>query len=172
MKKSNKYWSLAFMGLAMMAISCDKDDDSEDAPVTPPVTLVGIQGQWQSSGSDVAPILGSLFATDSIYADFRTDFTYLVEQYDSTGAMLTLSGVYTQTLSDVDGIYNVEVNQSTPAALVSQGIAQVTGNTMLYEIVQTSPDIGAIPPTAEGGFGSTNGGALGTINVQTYQRIE
>ena len=133
---------------------------------------VGVQGKWQSSGSNVAPLLVNLFATDSIYAEFNTDFTYLVEQYDTSGAKLILTGTYTQSESGTDDIWNIEVNQTAPAALTSKGIFEVTGTTMRYEIVQTNPDLGAVPPTATGGFGSTNGGALGTLNIQVYEKID
>ncbi|MCO6475864.1 MAG: hypothetical protein J5I94_04545 [Phaeodactylibacter sp.] len=140
-------------------------------PDCPPCEI-GVQGRWQSSGDNVAPLLVSLFATDSIYAEFNTDNTYLVEQYDTSGAKLTLEGTYTQKESGVGDIWEITVNQSSPAVLTSEGIFEVTDNTMRYEIVQTSPDIGAVPPTAAAGFGSTNGGALGNINIQVYERIE
>lgn len=39
---------------------------------------------------------------------------------------------------------------------------------MKYEVVQTEPNIGSTPPTPEGGFGSTNGGAIGDINIQKF----
>ena len=39
---------------------------------------------------------------------------------------------------------------------------------MKYEVVQTEPNIGATPPTASAGFGSSNGGALGQSNVQKF----
>lgn len=133
---------------------------------------VGIQGRWQSSGSNVAPLLVNLFATDSIYAEFRTDFTYTVEQYDTSGASLTLEGTYQQKESDAADIWEITVIQSSPAALTSEGIFAIEDTNMRYEIVQTAPDIGAVPPTAAGGFGSTNAGALGMLNVQVYERIE
>lgn len=161
--------SVALLGFAFIAVSCEKDDTTDDNNDT---TYVGIQGEWQSSGDNVAPLLVSLFGTDSIYAYFSTDMSYTVEQYDTSGTKLTLSGVYTQTESSVGDIWEIEVNQSSPAALVSEGIFEVNGTTMQYEIVQTSPDIGAVPPTPAGGFGSTSGGAFGTLNVQTYEKIE
>lgn len=137
-----------------------------------PACEVGIQGKWQSSGTNVAPLLVNLFGTDSIYAEFKTDLTYLVEQYDTSGTKLTLVGTYTQKESGVGNIWEIEVNQTSPAALTSEGIFEITDKTMKYEIAQTSPDIGAIPPTAAGGFGSTNGGAFGMSNVQVYEHIE
>ena len=56
-------------------------------------------------------------------------------------------------------------------AFAASSFGQTAPDSMLYEIVQTDPDIGAIPPNAQDGFGSTNGGALGTINIQKYVRI-
>lgn len=168
--KKLKIWSFALLAFSVVAVSCSKEDDKDDKPTT--ATKVGIQGEWSSAGTDVAPLLVTLFQTDSIYANFKTDMSYAVEQYDTSGAKLTLTGVYTQTKSGTGDIYTIKVEQSTPAALVSEGIFEVSGTTMRYEIVQTSPDIGAVPPTAAAGFGSTNGGALGTLNVQVYQAIE
>jgi len=168
--KKFKLWSLAALALSFSVIACDKEDDDDDQPE--PATKTGIQGEWQSSGGDVAPLLVALFGTDSIYANFATDMTYMVEQYDTSGAKLTLSGTYTQDESDVEDIWTIEVNQSAPATLTSEGIFEVDGNTMRYEIVQTNPDIQAVPPTPEAGFGSTNNGATGMANVQVYQRIE
>jgi hypothetical protein len=159
---------LLAVSVAFVACKRDPDDDPDD------VKLVGIQGEWQSSGTDVAPLLVTLFKTDSIYAKFNTDNTYLVEQYDNLGAKVTLSGTYTQANSGTNDIWTITVNQSSPAPLVSSGILKVwtaSPDSMWYEIAQTSPDIGAVPATPAGGFGSTNAGAFGSLNVQKYRRI-
>lgn len=133
---------------------------------------VGLQNtKWQSSGANVAPLLVAIFQTDSIYAEFGGDFSYYVEQYDVAGAKTTLTGTYAQAESSVAGIWTITVNQSTPSAITAEGIFQITGDEMKYEIVQTNPPAG-VAPTPDGGFGSTNGGALGTSNVQTYVRVE
>lgn len=168
--KKLKIWSFVLVAFSMLAISCDKEDDKDDTPTTP--AKVGIQGEWQSSGTDVAPLLVGLLGTDSIYANFKTDLSYVVEQFDTSGAKLTFTGVYVQTKSGVGDIYNIELNQSTPSAIVAEGIFEVSGTTMKYEVVQTSPSIGFAPPTASGGFGSTDGGSIGNSNVQTFQEIE
>jgi hypothetical protein len=132
---------------------------------------VGAHGQWQSSGTNVAPLLVNFFAVDSIWASFKTDGTYEVHQFDITGAKTILTGTFTQMESGVNDIWTITVNQSSPANLTSEGILKITGDEMKYEIAQTEPDIGATPPTPAGGFGSTSGGAFGTSNVQTYIRI-
>jgi hypothetical protein len=171
--KNLKLWSLALASVLALS-SCSEEEEDNNDNNNNNTQMVGIQGEWQSSGANVAPLLSSLFGTDSIYADFRIDMTYTVEQYDSTGASLTLTGTYSQEESGVDDIWNITVNQSAPAALTSEGMFEVDGNTMTYEVVQTSPDIGATPPNPADGFGSSGSGGqpLGALNIQTYQRIE
>lgn len=134
----------------------------------------GIIGTWVSAGADVAPLLVNLFAVDSIIATFAANQTYTVLQYaGGATAPLTLSGTYSQTLAG-GTIWEIVADQTVPAALTSEGIFQVdpsaNPDSMQYEIAQTSPDIGAIPPNATDGFGSTSGGVLGTANVQVYKR--
>ncbi len=134
----------------------------------------GIVGEWQSSGANVAVLLSTYFSIDSIYANFNDNNTYLVESF-SNGAKTTYSGVYTQTKSSTGSIWTIKLEQSTPTAVTSEGIFEVTSSnsvyTMKYEVVQTSPSIGATPPTPEAGFGSSNGGLLLTMNVQTFVRF-
>lgn len=134
-----------------------------------PPCEVGVHGSWWSKGADVAPLLVNFFDIDSIYAEFRTNQTYEVVTY-SGGVASTLTGVFTQSDSGVNGIWDIVVIQNTPAALTSTGIFKVDGDNMQYEVVQTDPSIGAVPPTATLGFGSTNGGGLGMQNVQKYVR--
>ncbi|PKP49755.1 MAG: hypothetical protein CVT92_14995 [Bacteroidetes bacterium HGW-Bacteroidetes-1] len=133
----------------------------------------GIIGRWYSSGANVAPILLSL-GIDSIYADFKVDGSYLVESF-SGGSKTTLTGNFQQTKSTNGNIWDITVNQNQPSSLVSKGIFEVTSGasvTMRYEIAQTDPEIpGVTPPTAAAGFGSTSGGAFGTLNIQTYIRM-
>ncbi|NQZ76912.1 MAG: hypothetical protein HRT61_12550 [Ekhidna sp.] len=135
----------------------------------------GIVGTWVSKGDDVAALLTTFFAVDSIVATFSANQTYEVLQYaGGAEAPLTLTGTYAQTLSSVGTIWTITVDQSAPSSLTSEGIFEVdpseNPNSMRYEIAQTSPDIGAIPPTPEAGFGSTSGGAVGDTNIQVYKR--
>ena len=138
-----------------------------------PACPEGVQSkQYQSSGSNVAPLLAGLFGTDSIYARFNLDNTYLVEQYDTSNVKIEFTGTFSQVKSSVGEIWDITLNQSTPSVLTAKGIFEITGNTMNYEVVQTDPDIGATPPTPSAGFGSSNGGSLGTANVQVFEEIE
>lgn len=158
---------------AMLAFSsCKKEEENNNNNNNQP-QRTGIQGKWQSSGSDVAPLLVQLFQIDSIYAEFNTNMTYTVRQWDASGADLgTLSGVYTQTKSSTGDIWNIVVEQTAPSALRSEGIFDVNNGVMRYEIVQTEPSLGVPPPTAEGGFGSSAGGALGNANIQVYKEVK
>ncbi len=114
----------------------------------------------------------TLFKIDSIYAEFNTNNTYTVKQWDNTGTQLaTLSGTYTQTKAATGNFYTIKINQTSPAALSTEGIFEITDGVMKYEVVQTTPDMGATPPTVAKGFGSTNNGALGMMNVQTYRKV-
>lgn len=136
----------------------------------------GIIGKWYSSGTNVAPILRNI-GIDSIYTEFRANNTYLVESFTADLSKTTLTGTYTQTRSGAGStIWNITVNQSTPNALTSVGIFEITSGattTMKYEVAQTEPNIpGVTPPTAAGGFGSTSGGAFGTLNIQNYIKIK
>lgn len=135
----------------------------------------GIVGTWVSKGDDVASLLVSFFFVDSIVAVFNANQTYEVLQYaGGSTAPLTLEGTYVQNLSNTGAIWNITVEQTVPSALTSTGIFEINPadnpNSMQYEIVQTNPDIGALPPTPEAGFGSTSGGALGDTNIQVYRR--
>lgn len=175
---------LAF-GMITALPSCKKDDDKAtctdgiqngdetgvDCGGACGACLVGTQGTWLSAGANVAPLLaGAPFNIDSIKANFATNQTYTVTSY-SGGTQTVLTGTYLQAASSVGAIWNITVNQTSPSALTSEGIFEVSGNNMTYEIVQTQPAIGVAPPTAVLGFGSTGGGAFGMANIQKYVRV-
>lgn len=156
--------------LSVTFIACEKSDDGD----TTDPQKIGVVGEWYSSGDNVAVLLSTYFAVDSIYAKFDSNNTYLVESY-SNGAKTTYTGTYTQEKSGVGTIWNIVLNQSSPTAVTSEGIfdisTAVNPYTMQYEVAQTTPSIGATAPTAEAGFGSTSGGALGTMNIQSFIKI-
>ncbi|NLK48402.1 MAG: hypothetical protein GX296_06305 [Bacteroidales bacterium] len=131
----------------------------------------GIVGNWLSAGTDVSPLLTTYFAVDSITADFKSNNTYAVTSY-AKGVPTNYVGTFVQTKSGTGAIWTIKLNQSTPTAVTSDGIFEITkvgeDYTMKYEVVQTEPDIGATPPTASAGFGSSSGGALGQTNVQKF----
>lgn len=157
--------------LAVVFTGCEKSED--DGPETDP-QKIGLVGEWYSSGENVAVLLSTYFGVDSIYAKFESNNTYLVESF-ADGAKTTYSGTYAQTKSGVGTIWDITLNQTTPTAVTSVGIFDISTETdpytMMYEVVQTQPDIQATPPTAEAGFGSTNGGALLTWNIQKFIKM-
>jgi hypothetical protein len=166
MKKSILY----LLMFAMVFVACSKSDDDDD---NNDPQKIGLVGEWKSVGDDMAPLLVNL-GFDSIYAKFESNNTYDVTGY-AGGAPVSFIGTYVQTKSGTGNIWDITLNQTTPTPVTSVGIFEVFTNTtpfsMKYEVVQTEPSLGVTPPTAAAGFGSTSGGAFGTINIQTYRKI-
>ncbi len=58
---------------------------------------------------------------------------------------------------------NITLEQSAPSVITSQGIYEIDNSVspaiLRYEVVQTSPSVGAQMPTPELGFGGTGLGA-------------
>ena len=183
--KSFKLFGIMMLFASLVIMSCSKEDDKDkgtcfdgiqnqdetgvDCGGVCTACLEGAQGKWKSY--PVAPILANF--ADSIIAEFKTNNTYVVYQYKD-GAKVDLTGTYTQTISGTGNIYNIKLNQTAPTALVAEGIFEVAAdkNSMKYEIIQTEPSLGVAAPTAAGGFGSSGGGAFGTINIQEYKRVK
>ncbi len=161
--------TLLLIVVVMVFASCKK---SEEETITDP-QIIGLVGEWYSSGTNVAPLLVTYFQIDSIYAKFQDNNTYKVESF-SGGSKTTYTGTFTQAKANVGTIWNITLNQTTPSVVTSVGIfdisTAVTPYLMKYEVVQTEPPAGTAP-TAAAGFGSTNGGAIGTINVQKFLKI-
>lgn len=157
--------------IAVILTSCKKSED--DGPSTDP-QKIGLVGEWYSSGDNVAVLLSTYFGVDSVYAKFETNNTYLVESF-ADGAKTTYTGTFVQGKSSIGTIWNVTLNQSSPTAVTSVGIFDISTATepytMQYEVVQTEPNIQQTPPTAEAGFGSTTGGTLGNVNIQTFVKL-
>lgn len=178
-----RFFSLLLLTVAIAAAGCKKDENTgtcSDGIQNQGETGIdcggpcsackeGAHGTWHSF--PVAPLLATF--VDSINATFNTNNTYTVDQWKG-GSKTVLSGTYIQTKSGTGNIYNITLNQTTPTTLTAEGIFEVYDNNtkMRYEVVQTTPAIGAGPATAAKGFGSStfNGAALGNNNVQQYVR--
>ncbi len=164
MSKKTLYATLMLAALAVVACN----DDNGTGPNTNTDELVGT---WVSAGSNVAPGLAAApFLTDSIIATFNEDGTYSVTQW-SEGQAIGLNGTYTIGNEPAGQIRSIVAVQVSPTAVTSQGIFQITGTTMKYEIIQVSPALqGVNAPTVGGGFGSTtvNGVSTGTYWIQNY----
>jgi hypothetical protein len=139
----------------------------------------GIVGEWLSAGSNIAPLLDIIFAgsggVDTIYANFNSDKSYTVRQVNGDATVINYAGTYSNSKSNVGNIYTIVTNQTAPSVATSEGIYEIdrtqSPHFMQYEIVLTSGTQN-VPPTPQAGFGSTNGGAFGTTNVQKYIRIQ
>jgi len=119
-------------------------------------------------------LAGPPFNVLKITATFNTNGSYTVVQVDTSGASIYLTGIFTIQKNSVVAVYNIVLDQANPSVLTATGIFQIDGNVtpfnMQYEVVQTTPGIGVEPPKPAGGFGSTGGGAFGTLNIQKYIR--
>lgn len=157
---------LLMLTLTIGFIGCDSDDDNGNTPV---VEVDPWVGTWLSTGTNVAPILVSVFNIDSVRVTLNEDLTVVTEQHVIDGAWTTINGVYVITEAASGDVHTVRFNY---AAFEQEGIFQVIeGNPDQFklEAVQVVPDIGAVPRTPDTGFGSD--AALGALNIQTYVRV-
>jgi hypothetical protein len=167
-----KLFRLAVLGLATLAwVGCDSNDDD---PIDLGDDASAIQDTWVSEGSNVAPGLAGLFGTTRITATFSDNNTYtVIEERGADDPNVTYTGTYSTASTDVGDIRTITLTQGEPFAATSEGIYEIDEDgTMRYEVVQTQQDIGATPPTAAGGFGSTifGGEAQGETFIQTFVR--
>ena len=137
---------------------------------------LGIIGKWLSEGSNVAPLLVTYFKVAKVEAEFKADFTYKVNQFNigntTTTPDLVFTGTYVIAKSTTGNIWTITFNQELPYVAVASGIFEIKTNPELlwYEVVQTSGTQN-VPPTPAAGFGSSNGGTLGMMNVQKFVRV-
>jgi len=137
---------------------------------------LGIIGKWLSEGANVAPLLVTYFKVAKVEAEFKADFTYKVNQFNigntTTTPNLVFTGTFVIAKSTTGNIWTITCNQELPYVAVASGIFEIkTGPEVLwYEVVQTSGTQN-VPPTPAAGFGSSNGGTLGVLNVQKFVRV-
>ena len=136
---------------------------------------LGIMGTWLSEGANVAPLLVTYFNVLKVTAEFKSDYTYVVNQFNignaTTTPDLVFTGTYEIAKSTTGNIWTITCNQDAPYVAVASGIFEVKTNpeVLWYEVVQTSGTQN-VPPTPALGFGSSNGGTLGTLNIQKFVR--
>lgn len=163
-----KYYSILFvLSVVLLFSSCKKQEDST-GPTTP---SDAIYGTWVSDGNNVAIGLRLTLRTKKIVATFNQNNTYTVVATDSSNVSVTYTGTFTSAGKTDTLIYPITLTQQTPVALTSQGIYQIKGNVMTYEVIQVNPPLqGFTPPTVQEGFGSTkyNNVKLGTTWVQVF----
>lgn len=137
---------------------------------------VTVVGTWLSTGANIAKgFTQAPFNVKSITGVFKADSTYSVTAVDMSGKMTVTSGTWTSMPSSVAGIFNLLQNQTQPSAATAKGIYQIDATQspplLTLEGIQTSPSLGASPPTAEQGFGSTTVNGQKTSDwIQKYVR--
>lgn len=159
----------------------DKDGKAMDVSAMAETNVaakdLGIIGKWLSEGANVAPLLaGPYFNVLKIDAEFKSDFTYVVNQFNigntTTTPNVIFRGTYVIAKSTTGNIWTISCNQTAPSEAIASGIFEIkTGPEVLwYEVVQTSGTAN-IPPTPVAGFGSSTNGAYGMTLVQKYVRV-
>ncbi len=137
---------------------------------------LGIMGSWISEGTNVAPLLVTYFKVLKVTAEFKTDYTYKVNQFNIGNATITpdlvFTGTYVIAKSTTGKIWTITCNQELPYTAVASGIFEIktSPEVLWYEVVQTSGTQN-VPPTPVAGFGSSNGGTLGVLNIQKFVRV-
>lgn len=166
--KISKLFLTAILALSLFIVACNKDNDDPVIEDDEEEELYDvIVGNWRAP--IVAPVLVEL--ADSIHVEFRDNQSYLVKSFKD-GVPIELKGTYS-TSDGVGNIRNIVLEQSEPTALTSEGIFEVDGDVLTYEVAQTEPEqTGVTAPTADEGFGSTSGGAFGDMNIQVYYKME
>ncbi len=170
MKKKLTYalYLALMIGLVALGACSEDDDDNGDTGTGPELGEVW-EGTWLSTGTDVAPILVTVFNYDSVRVTLNDNNTVVLESHILDGAWTTFDGVYTVTETSGSDINAIAINYT---AFEQEGIIQVwtaSPDSMYLEAVQTVPDISAVPRTPESGFGSDP--ALGNLNIQKYRKV-
>ncbi len=153
--------------ISLLLVACKKEESNTE-PTKPKDAILGT---WVSEGNNVALGLRVVLKTKKIVATFNENKTYTVVATDSNDVSVTYTGTYQSAEVSDTLIHPITLTQQTPVALTSQGIYQVKGNVMTYEVIQVNPPLqGFTPPTVEEGFGSTkyNGVKLGSYWVQIF----
>jgi hypothetical protein len=171
MRTTLKLLLVLLTSLALLTVfACSDDDDNGGGGPVAPTDPDPWVGQWLSAEDNVAPILVAIFDYDSVRVWLNEDLTVRLDTHVRDGAWSTTNGVYAVTESATGDVHSISL---VYAAFSQEGIIQVTEGTpdeFMLEVVQTVPDIGAVPRTPESGFGSDP--TLGDLNIQVYVREE
>jgi len=137
------------------------------------VVYGNLTGTWVSEGAgSVAPGLAAApFKVKKIVATFNSNLSYTVVSTDSSNANVTYKGTYVATENAGSTIKTIVLTQTEPTSVTSTGIFEAKGNSLTYEVIQTTPAItGISAPVYTEGFGSTkyNGFKLGITWVQKF----
>lgn len=159
---------LTIGALALFAVGCGAAEDDRGGTSTKNPLV----GTWLSSGADMAKgFNGPPLNFVEITVVFNDNGTYDIDATNTEGGVTEMSGTWSSMASSQPGIFTVVQNQTAPNVVTSEGIYQIDGDRMTFEIIQTQPSVGATPPTPEDGFGSTQlQGKKTDVWVQKYAR--
>jgi hypothetical protein len=163
---TRRLFPLAFAVVALTA-ACNSDSSLS------PSSRDRMIGTWISTGSDVAVGLSSSMRAAMVKATFRADDTYSIEITDSTHAVKTYAGTWSAT--GANGVRAITLVQTSPSASIDQGVFQIDGARLTYEVVKTQPAVdGMTAPTVAAGFGSTaqQGVTRGSTWIQRFWNAE
>lgn len=130
----------------------------------------GLLGDWRSEGEDISALFQlSTFDYARVDASFGADCLYRVDVLTNGGDEYVIMGSWEAQEGSPGSITQW---QDYPYAARAEGIWQVAGEALSFEVVQVDPDYGFTAPTPSTGFGSTAGQGLAAgDNVQTYRRL-
>lgn len=154
---------IAFAAVALTA-ACNSDS------ALSPSRQNDMVGTWISAGSDVSIGLSTTMRAAMVKATFRADSTYSIELTDSTHSVIRYSGTWSASGSQ-QSVRSITLTQISPSASVEQGVFQVAGARLTYEVVRTQPAVdGFTAATVAAGFGSTarDGETHGSTWIQRF----
>ncbi len=142
-----------------------------ETPDMPSAGEDALLASWVSAGEDLAPLLqGGQFEISEVVVTFRAA-DYEGGTRIGDGTFFPYEGTW--TVDTGTSPWTIRLTQSSPQALVSEGIIELFEEdgvpSMRLEIVQVEPPTpGFQPPT--GGFGTTVGVEDPADNIQIYRK--
>jgi hypothetical protein len=168
------FWSLNMtsrrfpLAFAVVALTAACNSDSAMGPARQDEII----GTWISTGSDVAVGLTSTMRAAAVRATFKQDFTYTIELVDSTHATLTYAGTWSVSGAE-ETIRTIALAQTSPTTGSGQGVFQVSGARMTFEVgPMTQQGFGS--SNVAGGFGSSASpdGVASSVWIQRFWNAE
>ena len=78
------YFLMATLAASALVAAAGCSDDDDDNPVIPPEETPVWEGTWLSAGDNVATLLSTFFAIDSVRVTFNENQTVELAQHDTT----------------------------------------------------------------------------------------
>jgi hypothetical protein len=157
------------LACAVVALTAACTPDSASGPVAHQDELIGA---WVSTGSDVSIGLSATRRAAMVTAMFNADHTYRIELTDSARLVTTYTGTWAAS-GTLQSLRSITLTQMTPSAGVEQGVFQVSGARLTYEVTPVQAAQGTSAATVAGGFGSSmQNGTAGSSWIQRFWSVE